>query len=234
MDNQKTGIKHFLFFLLVSILILPNATLSLAKKTKDDFIKTLIGEDPKKDADPASVDILKVYIANNGTHFEFIIKCQGKPSPSAMRAYVAWVDTKGDPKLDYCLVADGISGLFEVKIKDGIIILKYKAPIVVKVKGKSIYLMTSLENIDYPDGVKDVVGVVVTTHQIPFKEDSSEVKNAPKIPGFLVKDRAPDSGRYQVDHEVIPELPGFTPFIFIPSVVLSVYVIYRRKFKKEK
>ena len=97
------------------------------------------------------------------------------------------MDTKRDQNPDYCLVTEEISGLFEVKIRDSHIIIRYKAPIVVRVKGKSIYLMTTLENIDYPDGVKEIVGVIVTTHQVPFKknsskaENSSEVKNTPTL-----------------------------------------------------
>jgi len=106
MDKQKTTAKRLLFFLLISILLLPNATLSLDKKTK--FVKTLIGEDPKKDANPASVDILKFYIANNGTHFRFIIKCRAKPEPSSIRSYIVWLDTKDGDEPDYCLVAGGI------------------------------------------------------------------------------------------------------------------------------
>ena len=227
MNRRK--IKYLLLLSLL-ILMVSNASPSMA-----GFIKTLLGEDPEGDANPASVDILKVYIANNGTHFGFIIKCRGKPSPSITRAYVVWMDTKGDQNPDYCLVAEGISGLFEVKIIDGHIIIRYKAPIVVRVKGKSIYLMTTLENIDYPDGVKEIVGVIVTTHQVPFKknsskaENSSEVKNAPKLPGFFVKDRAPDSGRYEVYHDVVSEFPGITPLIFVPSILLCTYIIYKRK-----
>ena len=218
MDNQKTGIRHFLFFLLISILILPNATLSPAKKTKDDFIKTLLGEDPKKDASPASVDILKVYIANNGTHFRVIINCRAKPAPSSVRAYIVWLDTTGRDTPDYCLIAEGTSGLYKVTVEGDSVEFEYQAPIEVKITHKSIYLTADLDDIGYPDGVKKSVGVVVTTHQ----------------PVDQLKDRAPDSDVYDVDREVIPELPGFTPFVFIPSVVLSVYVIYRRKFKEEK
>jgi len=68
---RRLRIKCILLLSLL-ILIVSNASPSMA-----DFIKTLLGEDPKKDADPASVDILKVYIANNGTHFGSIIKCRG-------------------------------------------------------------------------------------------------------------------------------------------------------------
>ncbi|HIE18261.1 TPA: hypothetical protein EYP75_00900 [Candidatus Bathyarchaeota archaeon] len=220
MDKQKIMIKCLLFYLLISILLLPNAMLSLAKKDEDDnFVKPiLVGKDPKKDANPASVDILKVYITNNGTHFRFIIKCRAKPAPSLIRSYVVWLDTEGGSAPDYCLVAGGVPGLYEVDVEDESIEFEFKAPIEVKIKGRSIYLTADLEDIGYPDDVKDPIGIVVTTHQ----------------PLAQLRDRAPDSGIYQVDHEVIPELPGFTPFIFIPSVMLSIYVIYRRKFKDEK
>jgi len=70
-------------------------------------------------------------------------------------------------------------------------------------------------SLDYPNGVGDPVGIVVTTQQ----------------PLSKIRDRAPDSGRYEVSHEVVPELPWPTPIIFIPSVVFSVYMIYRRRFR---
>jgi len=219
MDKQKITIKRLLFFLFFLTLLLPNS-LSLAKKGEDDNFVTpiLIGKDPKKDANPASVDILEVYITNNGTHFRFIIKCRAKPAPSEIRSYVVWLDTKGGIAPDYCLVAGGKSGLYKIKVHGNSIEYEYIAPIEVKIKGKSIYLTANLSDIKYPDGVKDPVGIVVTTHQ----------------PLSQIRDRAPDSGRYCVDHEVIPELPGFTIFVFIPSVVFSVYMIYRLKFRKEK
>jgi len=49
-----------------------------------DFIETLLGTDPSGDAHPASLDILKVYIANNGTHFKFILECKGRPSHQSL------------------------------------------------------------------------------------------------------------------------------------------------------
>jgi len=213
MNARKTKIRRLLFILLIATLLLPSSALSSAK-----FIKTLLGKDPKNDANPASVDILKVYIANNGTHFRFIIKCRAKPEPSLVRAYVVWLDTKDDDLFDYCLVAEGKSGLYEVKIEGNSIELEYIAPIEVKIKGKSIYMTANLNDIEYPTGVKSTVGIVATTQQ----------------PLLKVRDRAPDSDRYYVDHEVIPELPGFTPFIFIPSVMFSIYIIYRCKFKGKK
>jgi len=216
MDKPKTAIKHLLLISLISILLLPNAVFPLAKKTK--FVETLIGRDPKGDADPASADILKVYIANNGTHFRFIIKCQAKPAPSSIRSYSVWLNTTNGDAPDYCLVAGGISGLYSVTVEGNSTKLTYKAPIEVEIKGKSIYLTACLSDIDYPTGVGDPVGIAVTTQQ----------------PLLKVRDRAPDSGMYHVSHEVIPELPWPTPIVFIPSIVLSVYVIYRRKFREEK
>jgi len=211
MNKSKTMIKHLLSVLLIAILVFPNISLSSAQ-----FIETWLFDDPKKDANPASMDILKVSIANNGTHFRFIIKCRAKPEPSLIRSYYVWLNTTNGDAPDYCLVAGGISGLYEIKVEGGKIKLNLTAPIEIQVKGKSIYLTAKLEDINYPGGVEEMVGVVVTTQQ----------------PLLKVRDRAPDSGVYYVPHEVIPELPGFTPFVFIPSVIMAIYLIYRRKFKQ--
>ena len=218
MNKLKFTIKCFLFFLLISTFLLPNVALLMAKKEKDNFVKPiLVGKDPKKDADPASVDIIKVYITNNGTHFRFIIKCRAKPEPSMIRSYNVWIDIKDENDPDYCLVAGGVSGLYEVKIKDGVIKLELKASIEVEVKGKSIYLTAKLSDIDYQSG-KDIVGIVVTTHQ----------------PLIKIRDRAPDSGRYEISHAVVPELPWPTSMIFIPAVVAAICTIYRWRFRNDK
>jgi hypothetical protein len=215
MSKPKDVIKRAVSLLLLLVLILPEISLC-----SSEYIEVLLGDDPKGDANPASVDILKVWITNNGTHFGFIIKCRATPSPSDVRSYNVWMDTKGDSGTDYLLRAGGVSGLYEVTVQDGSLTLVYKAPIEVKIKGKKIYLIADLDDIDYyePGGVKDPVGVIVTTYQPLFKK----------------RDRAPDTGRYEVAHEVIPELPGYTPFIFVPSVIVTICFIYRRKFKQAK
>ena len=210
MSWPKTAIVRFLLPLLISIVLLPEAAVSSAT-----CLAVLVGEDPDKDANPASVDILAVYLMNNGTYFTFIIECRATPAPSLIRSYVVWLNTTNGDAPDYCLVAGGISGLYEVHRKGHSIKLKYKAPIEVTIEGKSIFLTANLDDIDYPGGVGDPVGVVVTTQQ----------------PLFKVRDRAPDSGMYYISHKVIPELPGPTLFLFIPSVIITVYVIYTRKFK---
>jgi len=238
MSRRKNRI---LLSILLSLLILSSASPLLA-----DFIVVLIGTDPSGDAHPASLDILKVYIANNGTHFKFILRCRGTPAPSFLRAYIVWMDTKGGPFPDYCLVADGISGLYEIIVVDGTIIIRYKAPIVVTVEDKRIHLMAKLSDIEYPSGVKETVGVVATTHQFTLKGKEAPGRSPfgngtlpkgpgyiPKIPHFKIKDRAPDTGRYTVAREVIPELPGITPLIFIPSVIIAIYIIYKKKFQAE-
>jgi len=238
MSRRKNRI---LLSILLSLLILSSASPLLA-----DFIVVLIGTDPSGDAHPASLDILEVYIANNGTHFKFILKCRGTPAPSLFKIYIVWMDTKGGPFPDYCLVADGISGLYEIKVVDGTVIIRYKAPIVVTVEDKRIHLMARLSDIEYPNGVKEIVGVVATTHQFtskgkktpsgpPFRNEKlpKGSEDIPKIPHFKIKDRAPDTGRYTVAREVIPELPGITPLIFIPSVIIAVYIIYKKKFQAE-
>ena len=239
MSRRKNRI---LLSILLSLLILSSASPLLA-----DFIVVLIGTDPSGDAHPASLDILEVYIANNGTHFKFILKCRGTPAPSLFKVYIVWMDTKGGPFPDYCLVADGISGLYEIKVVDGTVIIRYKAPIVVTVEDKRIHLMAKLSDIEYPSGVKEIVGVIATTHQFTLKEKKAPTKSPfgngtlpkgpgyiPKIPHFKIKDRAPDTGRYTVAREVIPELPGITPFIFIPSVIIAIYVIYKKKFQTDR
>jgi len=238
MSCRKNGI---LLSILLLLLILSSASPLLA-----DFITVLLGTDPSGDAHPASLDILKVYIANNGTHFKFILECRGTPAPSFFRAYIVWMDTKGGSFSDYCLVADGLSGLYEIKVVDGTIIIRYKAPKVVTVEDKRIHLMAKLSDIEYPSGVKEIVGVIATTYQFTPKGKKAPTRSPfgdgtipkgpediPKIPHFKIKDRAPDTGRYTVAREVIPELPGITPFIFIPSVIIAIYIIYKKKFQAE-
>ena len=45
-------------------------------------------------------------------------------------------------------------------------------------------------------------------------------------------DRAPNTGAYFIPSYVIPELPWPTPLIFIPAVTLTVYYLYKRRFRK--
>ena len=51
----------------------------------------LVGEDPK-DAKPDLIDIRKVYLTNNGTHFRFIVECEG--TPDTKKEYWVYLDTK--------------------------------------------------------------------------------------------------------------------------------------------
>ena len=210
MNRSKITIVRFLLLLLISVAFLPRAVVSLA-----DYVTTLVGEDPSNDANPASVDILSVYLANNGTHFRFIIECRATLAPSSIRSYTVWLDTKGGSASDYCLVAGGNSGLYKIQKKGRSMELNFKAPIEVVVEGNSIYLTANLSDIEYPEGVKKKVGIVVTTQQ----------------PLDKVRDRAPDKGMYKVSHEVISELPGISSFIFTSSIIVAVYLIYRYKFK---
>jgi len=209
MNFQKITIKHLLSVFLILIMLSPETIFSSAK-----ILGILLGEDPR-DAEPAYMDILEVYMTNNGTCLQFVINCRERPKPSHNRLYVVWLDTKGDDEPDYCLAASNINGLYKVTIKRKSVRLKYVAPTEVEVEGCSIYLTVKLCDIKYPNGVKDTVGIMVTTH-----------KPLPKI-----VDRAPDSGRYLVDHKVVSGLPNSTILIFIPSLILSIYMIYQRKFK---
>ena len=216
MNKPRSMIKRFFFVLLILILILPEVSFSSAEFSEEfEF-----GTDGEKDAMPASVDILKVYISNNGTHFRFIIKCSAKPSPSSVRSYVVWLDTKDEEEMDYCLVAGGESGLYRISIdEDGEVSMTLVAPIEVEVHKKSIYLTANLDDIEYSAPTfKNQVDVVVTTHQ----------------PLTKLRDRAPDSGRYSVNYADIPEVPSFTLFIFIPSVLAAIYIINKYKFKQNK
>ncbi|MEM2888482.1 MAG: hypothetical protein QXI71_05645 [Candidatus Bathyarchaeia archaeon] len=179
----------------------------------------LIGTDPKKDASPESVDILEVYLTNNGTHFRFIIECSTTPQPSNIRSYCVFLDTKaggatGGPYVgaDFCLMSAKESGLLEWSA-DG---WSYKAPIEVNIVGNSIYLTARLSDIGYPDDCQETIGIVAATFQ----------------PLGSLRDRAPDTGNYSVSHEVIPELPWPTPLIFVPAVAATVYYISKRRFKK--
>jgi hypothetical protein len=213
MNRPKDVIKRTVSLLLLLVLILPEISFC-----SSEYIEVLLGDDPKGDANPASVDILKIWITNNGTHFGFIIKCRATPAPSDVRSYNVWMDTKKGKDPDYLLRAGAISGLYEVTVRGKTITLVYKAPIEVKIEGKKIYLIADLDDIDYPDGVKDPVRVVVTTHQ----------------PLTKLRDRAPDTGRYEVAHEVVPELPWPMPVVFIPAIVATIYTIYRRRFRKNE
>ncbi|MEM2112107.1 MAG: hypothetical protein QXX08_09570 [Candidatus Bathyarchaeia archaeon] len=180
----------------------------------------LIGTDPSKDASPASVDILKVYLTNNGTHFRFIIECSTTPQPSNIRSYCVFLDTKAGGATsgtykgaDFCLVGGGPQpGLYEWGASGW----SYKSSIDVNIVGNSIYLTARLSEIGYPDDCQETIGIVAATFQ-PL--------------GFL-RDRAPDTGNYSVSHEVIFELPWPTPLIFVPAVAATVYYISKRRFKK--
>ncbi|MBS7614454.1 hypothetical protein KEJ18_01785 [Candidatus Bathyarchaeota archaeon] len=181
----------------------------------------LIGTDPKKDATPASVDIVKVYLTNNGTHFRFILECSTTPEPSGIRSYCVFLDTKAGGATggtyrgaDFLLMGGGLSGLYEWGAGGW----RYKSSIEVNIVGNSIYLTARLSDIGYPDNCQEMIGIVAATFQ----------------PLGSLKDRAPNKGNYSVSHEVIPELPWPTPLIFVPVVAATVYYISKRRFKKNE
>ena len=80
----------------------------------------LVGADSSKDS-PASMDILEVYLTNNGTHFRFIVKCRSVPEPSPTTAYRVYLDSKSGAGAtdgiysgaDYYLEAKDDSYLYE-------------------------------------------------------------------------------------------------------------------------
>ena len=216
MINLKSA-SYLLFFTLFTISALtPQVSVAQA------FIEPiLLGSDPRGDekGGPATVDILAVFLTNNGTHFTFVIKCRVGPEPSGVRAYCIYLDTKGGGATygtykgaDYCLQGGGASGLYEWILGNW----TYKSAIDVQLIGNSIYLTASLSDIGYPGNVKEGIGVVAATYQ----------------PLHMLRDRAPDKCHYLVAHKVIPELPGLTLFIFIPVVLTTVYMIRSRRFKQ--
>jgi len=205
----KKTIKHTLSTSLILIMLLSEIRFSSAMNSE-----ILIIEDPR-DVEHAYMDILEVYMTNDGTYLQFVINLRERPKPSLNRLYTVWLDTKGNDKPDYCLAASNVNALYKVTVKRGSIRLKYLAPIEVEVEGNSITLTVRLSDIKYPNGVKDTVGIVAATHN----------------PLAKIVDRAPDSGRCLVDHRVVSELPHFTILIFIPSLIISIYIIYRCKFR---
>ncbi|MCS7120149.1 MAG: hypothetical protein NZ952_02970 [Candidatus Bathyarchaeota archaeon] len=213
MDRLLTC-RLILFAILMSILLLaPNVSAAHA------FIEPiLIGTDPRRDANPASVDILYVYLTNNGTHFRFIVNCSTTPQPSLIRLYRVYLDTRdGGDQLyggaDFYLQAGGNNpGLYEWVSGTWI----YRASIEITIVGYSIRLTTSLSGIGYPEKVKSTIGVIVVTF-------------SPNL-----RDRAPNFGSYSVTHEVIPELPWPTPLLFIPAVTATVYLIYKWRFRRDE
>jgi len=182
-----------------------------------------MGDDPSRDANPASVDILKVSMVNNGTHLTFILECRSAPAPSSVRTYGIWLDTNENggattgPYIgaDWYIQGGGAPGLYDSSGEESTTTLTYKAPIEVKVHGKSIYLTTGLSDIGYPGNVKETVGIVASTHQ----------------PVAMLKDRAPDTEHYSVVHEVIPELPWPTPMVIVPAIAAAIFMIYRQRFR---
>lgn len=182
-----------------------------------------LGDDPSRDADPASVDILKVSMMNNGTHLTFIIECRSAPAPSSVRTYRIWLDTNENggattgPYIgaDWYIQGGGAPGLYDCSGEESADTSTYKASIEVKVYGKSICLTAGLSDIGYPGNVKETVGIVASTHQ----------------PAAMLKDRTPDTGHYSVVHEVIPELPWPTPLVIMPAIVAAIIMIYRQRFR---
>ena len=179
------------------------------------------GTDPSKDS-PASINILQVYLTNNGTHFQFMIKCRSAPTPNPATIYRVFLDTKEDGATsgtyigaDYCLEAKDDTYLYEW---DGNAWTQ-KSPIKIQIDhdDKKIFLTAKLDDIGYPGYVENSIGIVVETIQ-PLSNQ---------------RDRAPDDGNYAVIHEVIPELPWPTPLVFIPAVGATIYVLYSRGFRKK-
>ncbi len=216
MINLKTASYLLIFTLFTISALTPQVSVVQA------FIEPiLLGSDPKGDekGGPATVDILTVFLTNNGTHFRFIIECRVGPEPSGVRAYCVYLDTKDGgatygtyERADYCLHGGGTCGLYEWISGNW----TYKSAIDVQLIGNSICLTASLSDIGYPSNVREEIGVVAATYQ----------------PLHMLRDRAPDTCHYLVAHEVIPELPGLTPLIFIPAVLTTVYMIHRRRFKQ--
>lgn len=179
----------------------------------------LIGTDPVKDS-PASMDIVEVYLTNNGTHFQFIVKCRSVPIPSYSSVYRVYLDTKSGGAAtgvyigaDYYLEAKDDSYLYEWN--GGIWMQKSPIESQVDSENKTISLTAKLDDIGYPNDVLDTIGIVAAT----FKHLSK------------LRDKAPDTDNYTIAHNVIPELPWPTPLVFIPAVVATVYFIYNRRFQ---
>ena len=211
--------------LIVTLLIILNLALMITP-VSGYLTPILIDTDPTMDS-PASIDILEVYLTNNGTHFRFIIKCRSVPYPSKSTIYRVYLDTKsgGTPDglykgADYYLEAKDDSYLYEWKEKKKHGAWYKKSPIEVQIDpmNKTISLTASLSDIGYPKDVWPEVGIVVATFQ----------------PSNSLRDRAPDTGHYTVAHEVIPELPWPTPVVFIPAVVGTIYTIYRRRSRENE
>jgi len=180
----------------------------------------LLGTDPSKDS-PASIDILEIYLTNNGTHFQFIVKCRSVPEPSPATSYHVYLDTKEGGATDgtyigadYYLEAKDDSYLYEWR--DNTWKRKSRIEFQIDHDDKTIALTAELVDIGYPGNVKETIGVVVATFQ----------------PSNNLRDRAPDTGYFPIAHEVIPELPWPTPLVFIPAVIATITILCLRRLKK--
>jgi len=180
----------------------------------------LVGADLSKDS-LASMDILEVYLTNNGTHFRFIVKCRSVPEPSATTAYQVYLDIKSGAGstdgiysgADYYLEAKDDSYLYEWRAGAW----KEKSPIEFEIghDEKIISLTAELSDIGYQNNVDETIGIVVATSE----------------PSNNLWDRAPDTGDYAIAHEVIPELPWPTPLVFILAVIATISILHITRFK---
>jgi len=93
----------------------------------------------------------------------------------------------------------------------------------------------------YTTGLTDTIEVYVKLSDIGYDPAGSGDMgvsfwsyDTAYLPGDTanVDDKAPDAGVYTVSHAVIPELPWPMPLVFIPAVVATVYILYRRRFRQ--
>ncbi|MFQ6095502.1 MAG: hypothetical protein ACE5NN_05105 [Candidatus Bathyarchaeia archaeon] len=164
-------------------------------------------------------DIEGVYFFNNGTHAFFNITLSGQPDPSSF-TYVVYLDKprhrryKADFRLIY--TSDGA----ELQIWDreeGWVEKEDTITVTDSTSPNSLCFNVSLNSIANPD-VQENTELWFETY---YGGDNYTT----------VLDRAPDKREYFISSEVIPELPWPTPLVFIPAVALSIYILYRRRFK---
>lgn len=189
-----------------------------------------LGTDPKGDVFPPKPngDILECYFTNDGTHLRLIMRLDATPNTQE-RDYHVFLDTKDGTSrspayadADYCL--DSHQGtLWKWNPSPGGGHWEAsKGAVEVSVSGYNISLTCKLTDIQYPEGVSATVGIVFVTYNgVPADP-----------PAASILDRAPDTGAYYLAHEVIPELPWPTPLVFIPALIVTVYITYTRRFRQ--
>lgn len=179
--------------------------------------------DSRIDDPPDAADITSQDYTNDGTYFYVTMNLNGAPDTSSY-TYVVYMDypANGTVNPDYRMVySSGTSELEQMSDSTW----SYVKDITITVKDTTkIEFKVALEDFGYPAGGNPDMHLWCATY------DGANSEPATGSDGANMLDRDLVTGYYTLTHEQIPEIPWPLPLLFIPALVIAMYIIWRKKF----